>query len=301
MSKSRVFIYTKWTLWSDDEYLQAMEKNSAIRFIAYGLETCPTTGKLHHQGWICFHNQRPNSRTSLGRIAKMIDAGYCKGMRGSLAQNNDYCSKQSSLKKFGDEPKQGDRNDLKAVVNRIASGETTADDICLDDPGYFHMYGRTIQRAEDILLRQKFRTEMTKGIWYYGNTGQGKSHTAFAGFDPKTCYVKPLTGSEAKWWDGYTGQETVIFNEFRGEIPYGEILSLVDKWPHYVPRRNREPAPFIAKTLIVTSALHPQEVWTKRGVSDSMDQLYRRFDVGLLRLGSDIQWEIQNGSEVLRG
>lgn len=283
---------------SNEEYHKLIATNTKIRFIAYGLETCPTTGRQHHQGWIVFKNQIATSTKSLGNIGKILGNAHVEPMWGTLKQNAVYCSKESDLCKFGDEPKQGDRNDLKEVMRRIRDRETTADEILIDDPGYYHMYGRTLERAEDVVMRKRFRTEMTKGIWLYGNTGAGKSHVAFDGFDPENGYVKALTGNEAKWWDGYTGQETVILNEFRGEIGYGELLSLVDKWPVSVPRRNREPAPFLAKRVIITSALHPQEVWKKRGMSDSMDQLYRRFDVGLVA-DRVVNWE--NRSEVLRG
>lgn len=294
--KTRTFVFTRFNLCPNEEY-QTLIQTAGVRFLAYGLETCPTTGRQHHQGWICFKNQISASTKSICKIAKQLGNAHVEPMYGSLNQNNDYCSKESTLHKFGDEPKQGDRNDLKDVVKRIRDGETTSEEICLEDPVYFHMYSRTIQKAEDIHLRKKFRQWQTKGIWYYGNTGAGKSHLAFEGFDPDTHYSKPLSDS---WWDGYTGQRVVILNEFRGEIPYSELLSLVDKWPHSVPRRNREPAPFLAELVIVTSALHPQEVWKKRGVSDSMDQLYRRFDIGLVQDRNTI-WEIQNGSEVLRG
>lgn len=297
MSKTRTFVFTRFNICPDTEY-QTLIGTKGVRYLAYGLETCPTTGRMHHQGWICFTSQISCSTKSICKIAKLLGNAHVEPMFGSLQSNNEYCSKEATLKKFGDEPKQGDRSDLKNVITRIRDGETTAEQICLEDPVYFHMYGRTIQKAEDIHLRKRFRQWQTKGIWYYGNTGAGKSHLAFEGYSPDTHYSKPL---QDHWWDGYTGQRVVILNEFRGEISFSELLSLVDKWPHSVPRRNREPAPFLAELVIVTSALHPQEVWKKRGVSDSMDQLYRRFDVGLVRQGQDTIWEIQNGSEVLRG
>lgn len=295
--KIRTFVFTRFNLCQDQEY-QTLIGTNGVRFLAYGLETCPTTGRQHHQGWICFKSQISTSTKSICKIAKLLGNAHVEPMYGSLKDSNNYCSKEDTLHKFGDEPKQGDRSDLKDVIKRIRDGETTSEEICLEDPVYFHMYGRTIQKAEDIHLRKRFRQWQTKGIWYYGNTGAGKSHLAFEGYSPDTHYSKPL---QENWWDGYTGQRVVILNEFRGEISFSELLSLVDKWPHSVPRRNREPAPFLAELVIVTSALHPQEVWKKRGVSDSMDQLYRRFDVGLVRQGQDTIWEIQNGSEVLRG
>lgn len=199
-----------------------------------------------------------------------------RGMRGRLVDNDEYCSKQDSLTELGARPQQGSRADLEDVVNRIASGDDSADNICVTDPGFYHMYGRTLQKAEDVMNRKKFRNFMTKGIWYYGDTGVGKSHKAFEGFDPETHYVKPV---QDEWWDGYTGQEVVILNDIRGQIPYSELLNLVDKWPHSVKRRCREPTPFMAKVVIVTSSLHPLNVYTKIGVNDSLAQIHKRFEI----------------------
>jgi hypothetical protein len=57
------------------------------------------------------------------------------------------------------------------------------------------------------------------------------------------------------------------------------MLQLVDKWPHSVKRRNREPAPFLAKTVIVTSALNIGGVYNGIATQDdNIAQLERRFD-----------------------
>tara|TARA_B100000787_G_scaffold135122_1_gene103893 strand:+ start:1635 stop:1814 length:180 start_codon:yes stop_codon:yes gene_type:complete len=49
-------------------------------------------------------------------------------------------------------------------------------------------------------------------------------------------------------------------NDFRAELKYNDMLNLIDKWPYTVPRRGREPAPFLAKAVIVTSSCHPATV-----------------------------------------
>jgi hypothetical protein len=118
---------------------------------------------------------------------------------------------------------------------------------------------------------------MTKAEWIYGSTGTGKSHYAFNNYSPDTHYLYPNDGG---WWDGYTGQEIVIINEFRGGIMYSELLELLDKWPKTVRRRGREPVPFLAKLVIITSSLHPKNIY--QGVlekDDSIDQLLRRIKV----------------------
>ena len=276
MSKTRCFTITNFAV--DFDYNKLVPAHA--RYFAYGDEVCPKTGRAHHQGWVYFANPRTVSGKGLKAIIALMGGnGHAEPMYGSLASNDAYCSKMNAgvLKEFGERPAQGTRADLKDVVERIQRGEDTSDNICLSDPGYYHQYGRTLQKAEDIILRKRFRTEMTQGIWYWGGTGVGKSHTALQGYNPETHYLKPL---QDDWWDGYTGQETVILNEFRGQIQFSELLSLVDKWPHYVKRRNREPAPFLAKTLIVTSALPPEDVYMAAcSKVDNIAQLGRRFRI----------------------
>ena len=183
-----------------------------------------------------------------------------------------YCTKQDKdAFEFGEMPAQGKRTDIDAIKDAILSGETTADKVCCENPVFFHQYGRTMDRLQGIALRRRFRTEMTKGEWVTGPTGCGKSHRAFEGFNPETHYVKNLNED---WWDGYTGQETVILNEFRGQIKFSELLDLVDKWPKTVKWRCKEPVPFLAKNLIITSIKTPQEVYANT-VGEPWEQFER--------------------------
>jgi len=127
---------------------------------------------------------------------------------------------------------------------------------------------------------------MTEGIWYIGETGAGKSHKAFEGYSPETHYVYPYDND---WCDGYMQQETMIINEFRGQIPYSRLLELVDKWPAALRRRGREPMPFLSKRIIVTSKMHPRDVYKNLSEHDTLDQLIRRFkifEVGKDHLGN---------------
>lgn len=275
--QTRTFVFTNYAVDSTD-YKKALDTvGNDIMYIAYGLETCPKTERQHHQGWICFKTKKSASKPNMCKLARRFAPGaHMEPMMGRLIDSDKYCSKENELITFGERPKQGDRNDLADVLSDIRCGKRKADDVLLEDPAYFHMYGRTLRAAEDVLLRQRYRTEMTTGLWLYGDTGVGKSHRALAGFTPETHYVKPL---EDQWWDGYTGQEVVILNDFRGQLKYSELLTLVDKWPHSVKRRCREPAPFLAKQVIVTSSQHPEMVYSGVAASDSIEQLLRRFEV----------------------
>jgi len=276
MSKSRAFVITNWNLNTEEVF---NNNNRQIRFIAFGEETCPTTQRLHHQCFLYFHSPRGTGIRSLNTIGKMFGPihSHVEVMRGSFAQNEAYCSKEGVYTKLGDEPKQGARGDLTETCALIRNGTISVDTVACEDPSAFHMYGRTFMHAETIFLRSKWRTEMTKCKWYWGKTGVGKSHKAFANFTPETHYVKDL---ETKWWDGYKQQDIVILNEFRGQLTFSFLLSLIDKWPLMVSVRNRESVPFTSKLVIITSSKHPKDIFSNVLSDDeNFAQLERRVKI----------------------
>ncbi len=226
-----------------------------------------------------------------GRSKPITAAGYCKKGQPCVAWSDyDHTpphhfsaakvwdhffhhNNNPSVVEEGTISSQGKRTDLLEIRDSILSGRSV-DDLVVDDPLTYHQYGRTLHKLEDIALRKRFRTWMTTCDWIYGPTGVGKSHRSFQDFQPSTHYV---WRADNGWQDGYTGQETVILNDFRGEIRFNELLQMIDKWPHYVKRRGREPAPFLAKHIIITSSVHPEVLYYDD--HDHLDQLYRRITI----------------------
>lgn len=277
LQPTRAFVITNYAMNTAEVY-EKMKKE--IRFIAWGDETCPDTGRLHHQCFMYLWKQKSTGNRALNSIGKWFadetrTAAHVKPMRGNFRQNEAYCSKEGHYHKLGEEPAQGTRGDIVENKDMIMDGSLTPDDLAVADPGHYHMYGRTYEKLHVIALRKKFRTWQTEGIWYWGGTGVGKSHKAFANFHPDTHYVKDLN---TQWWDGYKGQETVILNEFRGQLKFSFLLDLMDKWPCYVSVRNVESVPFLAKKIIVTSSQRPEVVYGNV-TNDSMSQLHRRCSV----------------------
>lgn len=254
--------------------------NENMKYLICGAEICPTTQKKHFQCYVHFKHQKTWSATQ--KYFEKYGKIHFEACKGSAESNIKYCSKDGNFKEFGEKPQQGKRNDLNLIKDQIVNGGNV-EDILMDNPMIYHQYGRTLEKIEDVVMRNKSRTEMTKGVWLYGPTGCGKSHMAFENYNAKSHYVYP---NDNGWWDGYKQQETVIFNEFRGEITFKEMLDLCDKWPKKVKRRSREPMPFTSSTIIVTSALHPKEIYSNvLSKNDAFEQFERRFDV--IYLGPD--------------
>jgi len=262
--RSRSFCFTL-NNYTQQEY--DLLKSINCQYIILGKEV-GEKGTPHIQGYLYFSNAR-----SFNATKKLMSRWHLEICKGSADQNIEYCKKDKNFEEFGTRPQPGKRTDLILIKEEIMEGKKV-DDIALENPNIFHQYGRTLNKLEDLAMRKKFRTEMTAGIWYWGPTGVGKSHKAFEGFTPETHYVWPKDGH---WWDAYTQQDIVIINDFRGEIPYNDLLQMVDKWPYFVRRRGREPIPFISKKIIITSSLPPEEIYKHRNAEDRIEQLLRRF------------------------
>lgn len=273
MSRTRWFVCTDYEL--NDYFWDELFCNGYIKYIYAGNEICPKTKNNHWQ--IFFYT--PNNHT-LSSVIKKLTPRHVEIMKGNIEQNADYCSKEKELWEWGTIPEQGKRHDLDFIKDVIMDGGKV-DDICVDNPKMFHMYGRTLEKLESLRYNKNIRTEMTECKWYWGPSGSGKSHIAFEGYNPETHY---LWSDDKGWWDSYTQQEVVILNDFRGEIKYNELLQMIDKWPFTVPRRNKQPINFTSKMVIITSSLPPKKIYRHRLEEDSLSQLLRRIDVIELKL-----------------
>lgn len=258
------------------EFEEDEKDENQCKYLLYGREICPTTGKKHFQGFCYFFE-----KVSIAKAKKYlkIKNGWFQYAFCGLKENYDYCTKEGDFTEYGVKPEQGKRKDLNELKDDILNGKSV-DDICCEMPVMYHQYGRTLNRIEGIWLRKQYRKWMTKGYWYYGKTGEGKSHKAYEGYHPDTHYIVNLAQLSRGFWTGYKGQPTVIINEFRGQCPYGELLDLVDKNAKNVDWKCGEPVPFLCKTLIITAPHRPENTYTDlHDKEGNIDQLLRRFEV----------------------
>jgi hypothetical protein len=272
------FVLTDWNMNTKEYYTEMLDKEN-IRYIAWGEEVCPNTGRRHNQAFLYFHSGRSTSKSNLNKMGDWWGPKHCyiESIRGSFLSNETYCSKEKHYHEVGDKPNPGERSDIKENIQMILTGKMTPDDLLLCDPVSYNFYKNTYQRAHDIYMRKQFRTNHTSGLWIWGKSGRGKSHEAYENFDPETHYDKVV---EDDWWDNYKQQDTVILNEFRGEISYQFLMKLTDKWPISVKRRNKAPIPFISKKIIITSPEHPKIYYRKvLSEGNNWEQLQDRFEI----------------------
>lgn len=109
--------------------------------------------------------------------------------------------------------------------------------------------------------------------WYYGETGTGKSKTARERFG-HSLHNKAIN----KWFEGYTGQETVLLDDFGPEHKcLGHHLK---QWAdHYEFQAETKGGTTTVrpKRIVVTSNYHPKEIWGDR--PQDLGPILRRFKV----------------------
>lgn len=258
--------------------VEALKRVECVYHV-FGYEVAPETGTPHLQGYIYFKGAR-----ALGGMKKIIPRAHLEVAMGTAEQNRRYCLKlregDTPNERWFEEgvmPQQGVKRDIVEAAKEIREGRMKAEDVIEDDFEGYHKYGRTLEKCEEIARSKVYRTEMTQGLWIWGKPGVGKSRMAYEGFHPSTHYVWNVAEI---YQCGYKGQETVIIDDFRGEIKYATLLRMVDRYPFGVPGKNqRGTTPFVAKRVIVTSPLPPEEVYTSTVQKDGIGQLLRRFTV----------------------
>lgn len=191
-------------------------------YCSYGIIGCETgeNGTFHWQGYCELRSQkRFNSICGDGR------KWHVERRRGSGDEARDYCKKDGNFVEFGQQRRQGARNDLCRVRERA-----------LEDG----MRGVTATcNLQQIKVAEKFLTYNEEGrdwetevIYITGPSGIGKSRMAREIVADKgltdDCYVKS-TGTN--WWDGYDGHEAVILDDWRDSWwPLNYVLGLLDRY-----------------------------------------------------------------------
>lgn len=235
-------------------------------YMCYGLETKDVSSP-HWQGYVEWKCKLTYKQM------QHIFGGPAKFQRrkGTKEQAIAYCFKELNAQQWGEMQKQGQRTDLDKVREDIKDGvsiKKIADEMPF--ASYCHTF-RALKDYKNMCDEEKLSDEKKEieVIVLYGGTSTGKS-TKAKQLAPKSY---PRTCDEPNF-DGYSGQESIIMDEFNSQIPITELLSLTSGFPHRLRMRNQG-AWSNAKKIVIVSNFHPNQWYP--GITDVQRQaLYRR-------------------------
>lgn len=241
MSRSRSYVFTH------NNYTQEAEaqiQNLACRYIVYGREIAPTTQTPHLQGYVYFDNAK-----TLSAVIKLLPGSHIESAKGSPLQNYTYCTKEKDFFEKGIRP-----------------------DSPPQDYANCKTYSQVLKLKFDETNKITPRTEKPTVQWYYGRSGTGKSYTAYKSSDD--IYSK----NSSRWWDQYTGQNTVIIDDFEPPEPkspaFRDFLKLIDRYPYLVEYKGGT-CQFNSPNIIITTEHHPEYHYS----DNELKQILRRIDI----------------------
>jgi len=268
MARSRNWAFTlnNWNPWTV-EVLGDVD----CRYMLYGKEVAPTTGTPHLQGMVCFSEAK-----TMKSITKKIPGAHLE-IAKDLTALVTYCKKEGDWTERGTPPATQAQKGQKggdAQVERFAAAKTAAEEGRFDDipADLATRFDATYHRMHDRKRKlEKLEHTEEQMLWYYGDSGTGKSRKARE--DHPDAYLKMCN----KWWDGYTGQDTVIIEDF--DKSHSVLCHHLKIWGDRYPfpaevkggGHNIRP-----KLIIVTSNWSPREIWQ---LQPDLEPILRRYKV----------------------
>jgi Putative viral replication protein./RNA helicase. len=220
-------------------------------------------GTTHIQGYLYVKN-----KASFGQIKSALPRAHIEAAQGTAVQNRVYCTKEQGRLEgpfeFGTIPSQGKRNDLKDFVELVkTSGRPSERTLIEECTSITARYPKFVDRV--IRQYEAPRTWVMDVRVYYGHPDTGKTQRAASESGDAYWY------SGGGWFDGYTGQQTVIFDDFLGQdsgISYNLWLRLCDRYDLSVPIKGGF-ARFTSKIIIFTSNVRWDQ-WYEKYNYDAM-------------------------------
>ena len=270
---------------TDNENKESVWDSLECQYVLYGREVA-STGQNHLQGVVTFAREK-----TLVAVKKLHPGCHWEPTI-SMPASITYCKKENNFVERGVPLAQGKRTDLDAVVALVKEGATLKR-VAEEHPESIIRYGQGIQKLINLRIEHRLQDVVPEVHWFYGPTATGKSQTAFmeAGLD---AYVHCSTG---KFWEGYSGQTNVIFDDFRpDQVPFAILLRVLDRYRMTVETKGSS-CPLAATKFWITTPNDVATTYTKTNHKDgstweteNIQQLQRR--VTERRFGPEPTWPI---------
>ncbi|AMB42988.1 putative Rep protein [Circovirus-like genome DCCV-11] len=269
---SRRWVYTLFAAAEDDysnldDFERRLRDHQAFRGLCHQLECCPTTSKVHLQGYVEF--EKPQRMAALKKLNSTVHLETAKGTREHCVR---YCTKDETRVPESSptvDPvllgttTQGRRNDLLETTLAIVNGELSRDDVFDTRPDLICKYARGINELLTYRAkkeRQGDRELHTEVLW--GDAGVGKTRYAYGRSTPEDVYILCKGNGGALWWDGYDGQSILVIDDFYGWVEHSVLLRILDRYPFKIDIKGSSTYANW-KEVYITSNRHPSTWYTR--------------------------------------
>jgi len=224
-----------------------------INYIIFGREVAPTTGTPHLQGYIQFEKKK-----YLTTIVKHLPGTHITKVMGSSQDNINYCNKaDDNFYEWGivrdiARGRAKQQADWDLLLSKAEIGDLAY--IRDHHPREYLIYYNVFSKIALANIRPE--PVLRKCYWLFGKPGKGKSRVC------QQLWPDAYWKAANKWWDGYSGQKTVILDDL-GTDHLSEYLK---RWAdrYKVSGENKGGGIGLTyDTFVVTSNFHPNELFAE--------------------------------------
>lgn len=181
-------------------------------------------GTPHLQGALTFER-----KYRLSALKKLHSRIHWEPAKCADAEN--YCAKGEVIIDF-DHRKQGKRNDLLKAAEIVKAAGPFA--VARELPEIYIKFHRGLEKYAYAMDRDpEDRVFYTNTTVVWGKPGTGKSRWCReqAAHEGLRLYNVPEPSGGVLWFDGYDGEEALLFDDFYGWIKRHQLLQLLDIYP----------------------------------------------------------------------
>lgn len=237
----------------------------------------------HFQGYFILQRKQ-----RLSALKKLLPRAHFEVARGTPHDNILYCSKEdtrvSGPYQSGSPPARS-KSDSLSLFERDVKRGLSIEELWEHHFSFMLRYHKSISSFR-LATGQVSRGRPSVFI-FFGAAGIGKSHIVRESYPE--AYYKDVT---SKWFDGYSGQSVIVFDDFYGGIQLTSLLSLIDYGKVALEFKGGY-VPIVAETFVFTSN-DPPERWYHSTTSGALKGWRRRlkeFSQVYTRFSLEDEWE----------
>ena len=223
---------------------------------------CDEEGSTYHTHlYVAFENAKEFSM-----MQRRFYGAHIEAAKGTHRENRDYIRKEGkwrdseksetnkpeTFEESGELPEESDRHvkQSEIILAMLENAATNAEIIRECPNAMLHL--PRIEQARQTLLeetyRKTFRKLKVEYIW--GETGVGKTRKVMELYGYENVF---RVTNYAHPFDGYSGQDVIVFDEFRSSLPLSDMLCYLDGYPLMLPCRYADRVACYMKVYILSN------------------------------------------------
>lgn len=215
---------------------------------------------------------------------KYMEKVHLEKRRGTPTEARNYCMKDDTRVPdqtptevgLWNEKQQGKRSDILVATEMLDSGASMMEVADALPATYVRMH-------KGLNSYQQLHPPASPAnppcvTLLFGPPGVGKTRMAREAHPFNELYVAPI-GSSFKWYDGYSKEPAVLFDDFDGKlsaVPLSNVLPTIDRYVIRVPVKGSH-VWFRPTTIYITSNFHPSQWYDWGARQTQYKALERRF------------------------